>query len=89
MRATKAESVARVSAASSRIVRLLDELRKEKYEPAELQAALVDAGVRLWRFYNPRLLTSFLLRDISRYVLEMAEDEENQRKYRLKARTLS
>ena len=68
-----------VRAASNRIVGVLDQLRKDRYfGPDVLHLALVDAGVRLGRFYLPKLKTVELLRSISSLVLEMVKDEENE-----------
>ena len=68
----------RVSVASDRIVGALEGLRKEGFGPDVLHLALVDAGVRLARFYAPTKLTIELLREISSLVRAMVKNEESE-----------
>jgi len=77
-------SVREVREASNRIVDVLSQLSKGGFTPDELHLALIDAGVRMARFYSPKELTTTLLRGISSLAMAMAKDEEAERAARVK-----
>lgn len=77
----------KVRAASNSIVEVLERLRKEDFGPDVLHLALVDAGVRLGRFYSPKLKTVELLRSIASLVREMVKDEENEAREKILQRS--
>lgn len=72
----RAVDVEQVYAASDRIARVLDELRLEGIDPGLLHIALVDANVRLGRFYSPSTSTVTLLHRLSELVISMERDEQ-------------
>jgi len=71
-----------VNAASRRITRTLDDLRRDGFEPGNLYIALVDATVQLGRYYSPELSNYTLLKGLARLVLAMARDEKTQERKR-------
>jgi hypothetical protein len=71
-------SYEQVQAASKRISRVLDELRKEGMRPEILNLAMIDTVVRMGRFYSPRASTVTILRRFASLANSMARDEKNE-----------
>lgn len=69
--------VTSVQKASARIVKAIDELRKEGLDANTLYIAFIDAGVRMGRFYAPKMPTHTILRNLARLALGMAKDEKD------------
>lgn len=66
-----------INAASNRIVKVIDDLRKEGVSANSLYIAFMDAGVRMGRFYAPKMPTHTILRNLARLALGMAKDEKD------------
>lgn len=77
-------SESQVRVASNRIVDVIDQLKREGFDPIVLETALIDACIRLGRFYMPNLLTGTLCRRLSKIASDMAEDEESEARARIK-----